>query len=182
MPQATNATSGNSHDAAGPATSLVDEVLCQGTDSSVPLTSALPVIRNVFHMQHGSRSVQRMILAGILGGEQRTMGRHRYIREFLNAALYLLVCCLANYHPSLLVGGCVKLVASLLFACLVSFVVVHSPNICRLVAACFRVLPLLLISSFVDRRWIALSQTNITTPNEPGLSPLFQRPPPLFSF
>jgi hypothetical protein len=107
------------------------------------------------------------------------MGRYRYIQLLLNVVYGLLVFCVADFRP-LVVGGCVKLIASLVFACLLAFVIVHAPNICKLVAAYLQALPIALFPLLVDRRRVAHSQTDTAVPNEPNLSPLFQRPPPVF--
>jgi hypothetical protein len=106
------------------------------------------------------------------------MGRYRYIQLLLNVVYCLLIFCVADFRP-LVVGGCVKLIAALVFACLLAFVVVHSPNMCKLVAACLQALPIVLFPSFVDLRWVAHPHADIAVPNGPNLSPLFQRPPPV---
>jgi len=106
------------------------------------------------------------------------MGRYNEI--FLNVVYCLLVFCVADIRP-LVIGGLFKLIASLLLACLLAFVVVHSANICRLVTACLQALPISRFPLAVDRRWVSRSRTTTVIPNEPSLSPLFQRPPPIFS-
>jgi hypothetical protein len=108
------------------------------------------------------------------------MGRYRRSQIFVNVAYCLLIFCVADFRP-LVIGGFFKLVASLMLACLLAFVVVHSPNIRKLVAACLRALPISLLPVVVDRRWLERPRTTITVPHEPSLSPLFQRPPPIFS-
>jgi hypothetical protein len=85
-----------------------------------------------------------------------------------------------DFRP-LLLGGFFKLIASLAVACLVAFVVVHSANICRLIVACLHALPASYFPLAVDRRWAEQSQATVIVPNPPGLSPLFQLPPPAFS-
>lgn len=108
------------------------------------------------------------------------MGRYSCCQTFLNVAYCLLVFCVAGFRP-LVIGGFFKLVASLVLACLLAFVVVHTPNICKLVAACFRLFPTPFCPLVVDRRWAGRPQTNIAVAYEPTLPPLFQRPPPIFS-
>ena len=80
------------------------------------------------------------------------MGRYNEI--FLNVVYCLLVFCVADLRP-LVIGGLFKLIASLLLACLLAFVVVHSANICRLVTACLQALPICRFPLAVDRRWIS---------------------------
>ncbi len=108
------------------------------------------------------------------------MGRYRHSQILLNVAYCLLVCYVADFRP-LVIGGLFKLVASLVLACLLAFVVVHSANICRLLIACLHALPVCFFPLAVDRRWAERSQTTIAVPNGPRLSPLFQRPPPILS-
>jgi hypothetical protein len=106
------------------------------------------------------------------------MGRYR--ETFLNVVYCLLISCVADFRP-LVIGGLCKLIASLLLACLLAFVVVHSAHICRLVTACFEVFPFKRFPLAVDRRWVGRSRATTVMPNEPSLSPLFQRPPPICS-
>jgi len=108
------------------------------------------------------------------------MGRYRHSEMFFNAAYYLLVLFVLDPRP-LLIVGLFKLIAFLVLAYLLAFVVVHSANICRLVLACLHALPVSFFPLAVDRRWAERSQTTTAVPNEPSISPLFQRPPPTFS-
>ena len=108
------------------------------------------------------------------------MGRYRRSQIFFYVAYCLLIFCVADFR-SLVIGGFFKLVTALVLAYLLAFVVVHSPNIRKLVAAFLRALPISLFPLVVARRWVERSQANIVVPNEPSLSPLFQRPPPIFS-
>jgi hypothetical protein len=107
------------------------------------------------------------------------MARYPLRRLLWNIACCVLVFCLLEFRP-LLIGGCLKLIASLAFACLLAFVVVHSPDIYKLVTACLQALPSVRCPLFVDRRWAARFRTSLTSPTEPSLTPLFQRPPPIF--
>lgn len=108
------------------------------------------------------------------------MGRYRCSQILLNVACWLLFCFVADFRP-LVIGGFFKLVASLTLACLLAFVVVQSANICRLLIACLHALLVCFFPLAVDRRWAERLQTTIVVPNGPSLSPLFQRPPPIFS-
>src|ERR1035438_8095897 len=94
-----------------------------------------------------------------------------------NAAYCLFVFWTVNFRP-LLLGCLFKLMVSLAVACLLAFVVVHSANIYRALAACLHALPPSYFPLTVDRRWAERFQTTVVVPNEPSLSPLFQRPPP----
>jgi hypothetical protein len=108
------------------------------------------------------------------------MGQYRHNHIFWNAAYCVLVFCTVDFRP-LLLGGLFKLVVTLAVACLLAFVVVHSASICRAIAACLHALPASHFALTVDRRWAGRLQTTVVVPNEPSLSPLFQRPPPASS-
>src|SRR5580698_7447711 len=108
----------------------------------------------------------------------RAMDHYRYSQTFLNVAHYLLVFCVLDFRP-LLIGGLFKLIASLVFACLLAFVVIHSANILRFITARLRVLPISLLPLVIHRRWFEPWHTTIIVKNEPSLAPLFQRPPPI---
>src|SRR5215469_1931669 len=84
----------------------------------------------------------------------------------------------ADLRP-LLIGSLFKLVSSLVLACLLAFVVVHSANIWRKLLASVSALCIYFLQRSLDKGWRERSQTTITVPSEPSLSPLFQRPPPL---
>src|SRR5260221_10561905 len=109
------------------------------------------------------------------------MGHSRYPRVFLDVALYLLAYCLVNFQPSFLVGGFSKLLASLVLAYLLAFVVIHPTDAFKRVAACLEALPVALAPLVVERQWIEESNASFAVPNKPSLAPLFQRPPPIFS-
>ena len=108
------------------------------------------------------------------------MSRDSRSHIFVNVAYLLLFCFVAEFGP-LVVGGFFKLVASLMLACLLAFVVVQSANVYRLLTACLHARRVSLLPLVVDRRWVERSQTTVAVPDEPSLSPLFQRPPPVFS-
>ena len=108
------------------------------------------------------------------------MGRYSRSQVFLNIAYCLLICWVADFRP-LLAGAFLKLVASVAFACLLAFVVVHSANVCKLVISCLQVLSEPLFSFAFDRRWSDGTQITILVPDQPSLSALFQRPPPFLA-
>jgi len=112
--------------------------------------------------------------------QRHDVGCYRYSQIIVNAVYSLLVFCVLDVRPLLLVGF-FKLVAALVLACMLAFVVVHSSNICRLITACLGVLPVSYFPLAVDRRGVEQSQTTVAIPNEPSLSPLFQRPPPILA-
>lgn len=114
----------------------------------------------------------------ILVSSEARMGRYRHSQMFFNAAYYLLALFVLDPRP-LLIVGLFKLIAFLVLACLLAFVVVHSANICKLLMACLHALPVCFFPLAVDRRWAERSQAAFAVPNEPSLSPLFQRPPPI---
>ena len=108
------------------------------------------------------------------------MSRYRCSQAFLYVAYYLVLCFVADFRP-LVIGGFFKLVASLALACLLAFVVVQSANVRRLLVACLDALPVYFFPLAVERRWAERAETTFKFPNEPTLSPFFQRPPPILS-
>jgi hypothetical protein len=108
------------------------------------------------------------------------MGCYRYTRAFLTVAYCLLILGLAEFRP-VLIGGFFKLVASIVLAYLLAFVLVYRTNVFKILAAGLKVSRISGFSLVLDRRWAGRSQTTITVPDPPRLSPLFQRPPPIFS-
>lgn len=107
------------------------------------------------------------------------MGTYRHSQIFLSVAYCLLIFCVADLRP-LLIGGFFKLVASLVLACLLTFIVVHPAKIWSLLITSLHPLPVCFFPWAIDGRW-ERSQTTIAVPNEPSLSVLFQRPPPILS-
>lgn len=105
---------------------------------------------------------------------------YRYTRGFLTVAYCLLTLALAEYRL-ILIGGFFKLIASIVLAYLLAFVLVHCTNIFTMLATGLNLSRNPGFSLVVNRRWTGRSQTTIAVPDPPSLSPLFQRPPPLFS-
>ena len=101
-----------------------------------------------------------------------------YTRTFLNVASYLLVYCLFNYQPLLMVGGLGKLLTLLVFASLLTIVVLHSAEIRRMAAAFFEALRVSLFTLPVDPISIERPLT-LAVAGRPVLALLFQRPPPI---
>jgi hypothetical protein len=84
------------------------------------------------------------------------------------------------HYQSLLIAGIGRTIIVALLACLLLFLVVRSPEICRVVADCLIAFVSWLAPSFTQefRAVLFVSQT---VPCAPIISPLFQRPPPLLS-
>ena len=118
-------------------------------------------------------------LSGQLYTERKRMDCYRHSRVFLAVACCV-VYCLVDLRP-LLIGSVFKLIFTLVLAYLLAFVVVRSASIWRLLITALPTLPLCFFPESRDRRWTERSQTTIVVANEPSLSTLFQRPPPLLS-
>jgi hypothetical protein len=118
------------------------------------------------------------VLPQLYTRSDRTMNQYRYRQLFLSLSC-LLVICLTDIRP-LLIGGLLKLLVFLLLAYLFLFAVVNSSSIGRVIATCWRVLPVLLFA-FSEDRWIDPSSAGLPIPHQPSLAPLFERPPPAFS-
>jgi len=109
------------------------------------------------------------------------IGQGRHSPAFLNVASCLLVYCLVSFQPTILVGGFNKLLVSLGLGFLLAFVVTHPRETFKLVAACLQKVPAGLAPLVADRQWKERSPTSCRAPNEPSLTSLFQRPPPVLS-
>lgn len=108
------------------------------------------------------------------------MGCYRYTRVFLTVAYCLLILGVAEFRP-VVIGGFFKLIASIVLAYLLAFVLVYRTNTFKILAAGLKVSRIPGFSLVIDRRWAGQSQATIAVPDPPSLSPLFQRPPPIFS-
>lgn len=119
-------------------------------------------------------------LASVYCDSETDMECYRYTREFLTIAYCLLVLNVAEARP-IVIGGFLKVVASIVLAYLLAFVFVQRTNIFKLLAAGLELSPMSGFSLFVNRHWAERPQKTIAVPDGPSLSPLFQRPPPIFS-
>jgi hypothetical protein len=110
------------------------------------------------------------------------MGGLRYIQILRTIAYALVAYSVVHFRPITAgLGGCLKLVGTLFFACVLAYVVVYSPKIGQFLATCFKNIPTALFSAlFVNQRCFAYSQGSIAVADAPILPSLFQRPPPIF--
>jgi hypothetical protein len=114
-------------------------------------------------------------------------GMERYVTKptgYRQAAVQQIFCwCLVGvpYYQALLVSGAAEMIWLLVLAFLLTFVVARSPAICRMVAESLRSLPLSWIAPTVDCRERWVGELMFVADSGPALSPLFQRPPPIFS-
>jgi hypothetical protein len=105
---------------------------------------------------------------------------YRYTRGFLTVACCLLILGMAEYRP-IVIGGFFKLITSIVLAYLLAFVLVRRTNILAILATGLKLSQIFGFVLIVNRRWAERSETTIAIPDPPSLSPLFQRPPPIFS-
>ncbi|MFZ1083917.1 MAG: hypothetical protein WAN35_02995 [Terracidiphilus sp.] len=102
-------------------------------------------------------------------------------RRFLaESCFYLLALCLP-YYQSLFFAGICGSIYFLLMACLLVFVVIGSQAVFHVVTACLQALPLDWLPQATDRSFLYTFAPSRGGTSEPSLTPLFQRPPPLFS-
>lgn len=109
------------------------------------------------------------------------MCNHRYNLVFSMAAQYLLLFLVGNLGP-VLIGEVIKLLISVVMACVLAFVLAHGAKIRGAVLAWFYAL---LSFRFVLTTIVVSTQrcrTTVSLPHEPILAVAFQRPPPVFSF
>lgn len=103
-----------------------------------------------------------------------------YRKEASEQMLCLFVLCLP-YYQSLLFAGMSGMISFLLLTLLLMFVVARSPAIGRVVIARLKLLPpsWLVPAQSPNSRWVR--EPLFAVGPQPTLTPLSQRPPPLFS-
>jgi hypothetical protein len=112
------------------------------------------------------------------------MSQDRYRQAFRNTSICLLAVWLSHHAPPLLIsliGGCGKLIVSLVLASLLIFVVSRSADICNAAIAFVQSLPtslFLLVPGYAPSKQLP---ADVVLPIAPSLSPRFQRPPPCLS-
>ncbi len=85
------------------------------------------------------------------------------------------------FYQALLVHGICQAIILLVLAVLLMFLVAHRVDLCRAVTAFLKTLPSSWLAPARHFGLRELSFAAATLPNAPRLSPLFQRPPPLFA-
>jgi hypothetical protein len=103
-----------------------------------------------------------------------------YRKAAAEKCVCLLLLCLP-YYQALLFAGISGMLSVLLLTCLLLCVVSRSPGIYRTIVGCLEAVPLLWAAPILDRAGLWISVPSHVVPQEPSLSPSFQRPPPLFS-
>jgi hypothetical protein len=109
------------------------------------------------------------------------MSQHCYRQAFRNVSICLLVVWLLHYGPALVIGGFGKLIASLVLASLLMFVVSRSADICRATIAFVQSLPTSLFLLVPDYASSKQLPADVIIPAAHSLTPRFQRPPPFLS-
>jgi hypothetical protein len=105
------------------------------------------------------------------------VARYRYSLILLNVVCGVLLGLAANLGPTVIIGF-FKVAASLTLACLLAFVVLHSPTIGRLLVPCFQSLLVYFFPLAAGAAISGGSRDPYHEFNEPSLRLLFQRPPP----
>lgn len=102
-----------------------------------------------------------------------------YGQSAAEAAFCLFALCLPHYQ-TLLFEEVGRMIFIALLACALMFLVVRSSEICRVVGDCLVAL-LLWQAPSLTQKFRAILLVSQSVPSAPTVSPLFQRPPPLFS-
>jgi hypothetical protein len=116
----------------------------------------------------------------IIAGKGMRMEQQRHREAAMDIVLYALPVYLPFYQ-ALLMGGIARAMLLLLLAVLLMFLVRYSVDLYRSIALCRRTLPSQWLAPAPCLGFRQLSFASLAVPSAPSLSPLFQRPPPIFS-
>ena len=103
-----------------------------------------------------------------------------YTHSAAEEVFCVLVLCLPCYQ-SLWFAGFTRAILALSLALLLMFLVVRATDFCRSMAVSLVASLSFWINPVRDRRFRTISLASLPIPSAPSLSPLFQRPPPIFS-
>ena len=102
-----------------------------------------------------------------------------YKQLLLNLWFYLLAYCLANCLLSVAIGELSKVLIILGVGGLLLFVVIHSSALRRIAVEVLRAIFLCVFALAIERGIPRIRRVDPDLAEEPSLSPLFQRPPPI---
>jgi hypothetical protein len=108
------------------------------------------------------------------------MNRQDYNEAVRDVFLYMLPVYLAFYQ-ALLVAGTGRTIVFVLLTILLMFLVANRAEIGRALRTCLKALPSSWIAPAPKIHFRELAFATLSVPTAPSLSPLFQRPPPIFS-
>jgi hypothetical protein len=125
------------------------------------------------------------VAAGALGPIMWSVGRAQMDRHrrtvALSLASYLLFVCVPGFR-TFIFGGLLRLLVLLVLAYLLMFVTMYSARVCSEIWACLQLVPAHRFVLSSKRHMITGWNGIILLRDEPFLSALFQRPPPIVSF
>jgi hypothetical protein len=117
---------------------------------------------------------------GAIIGERMRMNRRDSLEAARETILYMLPVYL-SFYQALLVAGFGRAIVLLLLTVLLMFLVANRAEIFRTFAAALKALPSSWVAPAPRYRLRDLSLASLHLSAAPSLSPLFQRPPPIFS-
>ncbi len=109
------------------------------------------------------------------------MKRERYIHAALYLTFHLLFVVSLPHCRSFLCSGLGRTIGTFLFAAVLMFTIVRSADLYRTITSCLQAFPLSWIAPVFDCGWGSIPSIDVFVASEPTLSPVAQRPPPIFS-
>jgi hypothetical protein len=109
------------------------------------------------------------------------MKRERYIHAALYLTFHLLFVVSLPHCRSFLCSGLGRTIGTLLFATVLMFTIVRSADLYRTISTCLLALPLSWVAPVFDCGFASIPSFDLLVASEPALSPIAQRPPPIFS-
>jgi hypothetical protein len=104
-----------------------------------------------------------------------------YLRTPMYVIFQLVFAVSFPHSRSFLCSGIGKSIGILLFCSVLMFTIVRSAELYRTITSCLQALPLSWLAPVFDCGWLSLPSMGLLVPSEPTLSPIAQRPPPIFS-
>lgn len=115
------------------------------------------------------------------GPQGHQMKREKYIQRALYLTFHLLLVASLPHFRSFLFSGLWRTIGTLVFATVLMFTVMRSADLYKTITYCLKALPLSWVAPVFDCGLPSTASICLVVPREPALSPLAQRPPPIFS-
>jgi hypothetical protein len=109
------------------------------------------------------------------------MKQERFTQPASYIAFHLFFAGVLPHCRSFLSVGLGRTICFLLLAALLMFTIVQTASLYKTIGSCLRTLPLSWVAPFLQSRRARIPSVVLVVPDEPALSFLYQRPPPILS-